>query len=922
MTILGRVFKAIWVAVQSFVDTLISPEETTDHSKRRKRSHEDGSSSSGGSPSPKEPSPERSDESPKSPQDEVPEDEMTAEKWYSRAMNLVASGQPKEACEAAEKALDMGVKDEDGCRKLLVDAYEQLGWLDLAIKQMKVIVDKNPENHELRLGLAQLFVKRPGAARSAIQELTKVSEALPELAEVHAQLGAMYYTVGELENAKFEFMELERLAKNEANYKLYAMLGLAQTYCDLGEYDDAQAQIDRALAQSPGNELATILLSYLLIAQGRYQNALDILGKISPSEEHRPLFLCCRGYGLLALNNPDGAHDCFKEAAELVPDLVEAHHGLSLVYMVLGKPGLAESEVGRTLKLKPRGKVLLKIGPEFVKTPAHYGKYEVVQAGYSGGDMTRVHLAKHVDTGQLAVVKELSAAWSDSQEGVSVFERELQVTKMLDHPGIATIYHDGIDALDKNYYYVTEFAGGGTLEDIIAEEAPLSEDRVKQIGIELGVALDYCHTFRVPENPRLHVVHRDLKPSNILVMKDGSLKISDFGKVKLSETVAATGRTMSSCIDPVYASPEWSKGFTVDARTDIYSLGVILYELATGKKPHLPENPNIFAEWAKAKEELPVAPSELNPLISAGLDKIILKALEPDRNKRYQTANELVEDLKQCDSDNSQERGLSGNSDPKCAPMDDSGQEGALPDDSSPEGALPEDDGMVAVSGDEEAEAISADDGITAVSDDEGREPSPEFSSPNGEMTATSGNAETEAAAAGDEITAVPEDKKIEAAPAGDEVAAIPGVGETEVAAASDGIMAVSDNRSGEASVEIPLPDGEIGPVPEDSDKVTPRMDINSISSMLNIRTGPDLVMASCAYLIFVKGMDSFERSSILAEMKQATDYYRASHSKNLSATLRRLVKNGKLIEEKENVYSIEDRTKKQLEEDLAFSHA
>lgn len=894
MTILGRVFKAIWAAVQSFVDTLISPEETTDDSKRRKIPYKDDSPSPEG---PSEgPSPERSD---KPPHDKDSKDEMTADGWYSRAVKLVASGRLKDACEAAEKALDMGVKDEDGCRKLLVSAYEQLGWLDLAIKQMKVIVDRNPENHELRLGLAQLFIKRPGTARNAIQELTKVSEALPELAEVHLQLGTLYSTIGELENAKLEFMELGRLAKTNPDYRLYALLGLSQIYCDLGEYDNAHTQIDQALKQSPGNELATILLSYLLIAEGSYQNALDILGKISPSEEHRPLFLCCRGYGLLALDNPDEAHDCFKEAVELAPDLVEAHHGLSLVYMVLGKPGLAESEVGRTLKLKPRGKVLLEIGQEFVKTPPHYGKYEVVQAGYSGGDMTRVHLARHADTGQLAVVKELSAAWSDSEEGVRVFEREVQITKMLDHPGIAKIYHDGIDALDKTYYYVTEFADGGTLEDIIAEEAPLSEDRVKQIGIELGVALDYCHTFRVPENPRLHVVHRDLKPSNILVMKDGSLKISDFGKVRLSETVAATGRTMSSCIDPVYASPEWSKGLTVDARTDVYSLGVILYELASGRKPHLPENPNIFAEWAKAKEELPVAPSELNPLVSAGLDKIIVKALEPDRNKRYQTAIELVEDLKQCPSDDSQERGLSDSGDPGCAPMDDSGQEGALPDDSSLEGALPKDDGPAAVSKDEEAEASLAGDEITAISE-----------------------GETEAATASCTIMAAPEGKKIKAALVSDETAAIPGVGETEAAAASDGIIVVSDDRGGEAPTELPLPDGEIEPVPEDSGEMAPRLDMNSISSLLNVRTGPDLVMASCAYLAFVKGMDSCERSSILAEMKQATDYYKVSHSKNLSATLMRLVKNGKLIEEEENVYSIEDRTRKQLEEDLVLSDA
>jgi serine/threonine-protein kinase len=382
--------------------------------------------------------------------------------------------------------------------------------------------------------------------------------------------------------------------------------------------------------------------------------------------------------------------------------------------------------------------------------------------------MTRVHLAKHVETGQLAVVKELNAAWSDSTEGVRAFDREVQVTKRLDHPGIAKIYSDGIDDLDKKYYYITEFADGGNLKDVIMDEAPLSEDRIKQIGIEIGDALEYCHTFEVPANPRLHIVHRDLKPSNILVMKDRSLKISDFGKVKLSETVAATGRTMSSCNDPGYASPEWLKGLTVDARTDIYSLGVILYELATRKRPHVPEDPDVFAQWAKAKEELPVAPSEFNPLISSGLEEIILKALEPDRGKRYQTARELVEDLRQCVSDGNE-----------------------------PEPVLPD--------------------------------------------------------------------------------------SETE--------MASSSNE-------------QVG--------------INSMGSMLNVRTGPDLVMASCAYLTFVNGMDSFSRSDILDEMKLATGYYQENHRKNLSAILERLTKNGKLVKGAGETYFIEDQTKKELKERLA----
>jgi serine/threonine protein kinase len=217
------------------------------------------------------------------------------------------------------------------------------------------------------------------------------------------------------------------------------------------------------------------------------------------------------------------------------------------------------------------------------------------------------------------------------------FQREDEIGRKLDHPGVVKVYADD----DRSQFYmVMEWVDGRLLRQILNEQKPLSPDRAVRIATGIAEALDYIHNHGV--------VHRDLKPENIMVDSQDNIKLIDFGIASNQGarriTFAKFSQTMGT---PDYISPEQVRGKRGDPRSDIYALGVMLYEMLTGKVPFT--GPNPFAVMNDRLLNNPVPPRELNPEISPQLQEIIYRALERDPRNRYATTREMAGDLKHQD---------------------------------------------------------------------------------------------------------------------------------------------------------------------------------------------------------------------------------------------------------------------------------
>lgn len=212
------------------------------------------------------------------------------------------------------------------------------------------------------------------------------------------------------------------------------------------------------------------------------------------------------------------------------------------------------------------------------------------------------------------------------------FQREAQAAGMLNHPNIVTVYDFGED--HGVLYLAMEFLEGQSLEDIIKAEGSLPIERIISIYDQVCAALDHAHSYKI--------IHRDVKPANIMVLRSGRVKMTDFGIAKMT----SMGMTQAGQIlgTPNYMSPEQVRGRQIDGRSDLFSLGIILYELVTKEKPF--GGQNLTTIIYRIINENPIPPRELDSSIHPGLSYVIQKALAKDPDERYQTCHELAEDLK------------------------------------------------------------------------------------------------------------------------------------------------------------------------------------------------------------------------------------------------------------------------------------
>ncbi|MCH4890263.1 Stk1 family PASTA domain-containing Ser/Thr kinase [Acidaminobacter sp. JC074] len=259
-------------------------------------------------------------------------------------------------------------------------------------------------------------------------------------------------------------------------------------------------------------------------------------------------------------------------------------------------------------------------------------RYELLEKVGAGG-MAVVYKAKCHLLNRFVAVKMLRDEYINDQEFIEKFKKEAQAAASLSHQNIVNIYDVGIH--EEYPYIVMEFIDGITLKEYIAKyEGFLTNEEIANFSKQIAMGLEHAHSNQI--------IHRDIKPHNIMVSKDGTLKVADFG---IASAITETTRSYSSeAIGSVrYSSPEQARGRNVDERTDLYSLGVLMYEMATRQVPFEGETAVEIA-LKHMKDDIR-KPSEINSTFNKGLESIVMRSLLKDVNQRYQNAKELISDL-------------------------------------------------------------------------------------------------------------------------------------------------------------------------------------------------------------------------------------------------------------------------------------
>jgi len=282
---------------------------------------------------------------------------------------------------------------------------------------------------------------------------------------------------------------------------------------------------------------------------------------------------------------------------------------------------------------RPYGDSTVYIPPPAARRGDEFGNYKILDE-ISRGAMGIVYRARQINLNRVVALKLLIAGETASQDQIERFYRESQAVAKLRHTNIVPVYDMG--KVGKQHYFTMEYVEGKPLEDMISRRG-MPEKQALDIIEQVGRALEHAH--------EQGIIHRDVKPGNVLVRKDGHVQVMDFGLAKEINTGRKMTHSGVTVGTPHYMSPEQARGFSrgVDERTDIYSMGAVLYELLTGRPPFDGDSP--VEVVLKVVQQEPVSIRKLKPRVSKDLETVVMKALDKDVSRRYQSIGEFLADL-------------------------------------------------------------------------------------------------------------------------------------------------------------------------------------------------------------------------------------------------------------------------------------
>src|SRR4051812_27118925 len=260
------------------------------------------------------------------------------------------------------------------------------------------------------------------------------------------------------------------------------------------------------------------------------------------------------------------------------------------------------------------------------------GRYSIISRLGSGG-MADVYCAQDLQLGRKVALKLLYRRFAEDEQFVERFKREASAAAGLQHPHVVGVYDRG--EYDGTYYIAMEYLEGRSLKQIVQEEGPLDPERAIDVVVQILRASRFAH--------QRGVIHRDIKPHNVIVDDEGRVKVTDFGIARAGASdMTETGAIMGTA---AYLSPEQAQGHAVSAASDMYSIGIVLYEMLTARLPFEAESAVTIA--LKQVNDQPVPPRALNPEISPELEDVVLQALQKDPTHRFADADAFIAALEE-----------------------------------------------------------------------------------------------------------------------------------------------------------------------------------------------------------------------------------------------------------------------------------